>query len=58
MRRNGIEAEANIMSNADVDKVFSGSIPQLYEEYLVPMIFAPYAVDMVQWHPRYLMMSR
>ena len=25
------------------DKVFSGSIPRLYEEYLVPLIFQPYA---------------
>src|ERR1043166_1545992 len=27
------------------DKVFSGSIPQLYEQYLVPLIFRPYAED-------------
>jgi SAM-dependent methyltransferase len=27
------------------DKVFSGSIPQLYEQYLVPLIFRPYAKD-------------
>jgi SAM-dependent methyltransferase len=30
----------------DVDKVFAGSIPALYEEYLVPLIFAPYAEDL------------
>jgi SAM-dependent methyltransferase len=35
------------MSNADSDKVFSGSISRLYETYLVPLIFAPYATDMV-----------
>jgi SAM-dependent methyltransferase len=29
------------------DKVFSGSIPQLYEEYLVPLIFQSYAEDIV-----------
>jgi SAM-dependent methyltransferase len=29
------------------DKIFSGSIPKLYEEYLVPMIFQPYAADLV-----------
>lgn len=35
------------MNNPDSDKVFSGSIPKLYEQYLVPMIFEPYAVDVV-----------
>ena len=28
------------------DKVFAGSIPELYDTLLVPMIFAPYAADM------------
>jgi len=32
------------MSN--IDKVFSGSIPKLYETYLVPLIFEPYARDL------------
>jgi SAM-dependent methyltransferase len=32
----------------DSDKVFAGSIPALYERYLVPMIFAPYAADLVR----------
>ena len=27
------------------DRVFGGSIPQMYEQYLVPLIFQPYAVD-------------
>jgi SAM-dependent methyltransferase len=27
------------------DKVFAGSIPNLYDTYLVPLIFEPYAVD-------------
>jgi SAM-dependent methyltransferase len=31
---------------SDTDKVFSGSIPKLYETYLVPLIFAPYAADL------------
>jgi len=31
---------------SDVDKVFAGSIPRLYEDYFVPLIFAPYASDM------------
>jgi SAM-dependent methyltransferase len=34
------------MSNADIDKVFTGSIPKLYETHLVPMIFEPYAADL------------
>ena len=29
----------------DADRVFAGSIPQMYERYLVPLIFEPYAVD-------------
>jgi SAM-dependent methyltransferase len=35
------------MSTSDTDKVFSGSIPKLYETYLVPLIFEPYAADLV-----------
>jgi SAM-dependent methyltransferase len=31
---------------SDIDKVFSGSIPKLYENYLVPLIFEPYAADL------------
>ena len=34
------------MSNPDTDRIFSGSIPSLYETYLVPLIFEPYAVDL------------
>lgn len=33
--------------NTNTDKVFAGAIPQLYEEYLVPMIFESYAADLV-----------
>jgi len=29
----------------NVDKVFTGSIPQLYESHMVPLIFEPYAAD-------------
>jgi SAM-dependent methyltransferase len=35
------------MSSPDTDKVFSGSISKLYETYLVPLIFEPYAADLV-----------
>ena len=34
------------MNISDTDKVFTGSIPKLYEEYLVPLIFQPYATDL------------
>ena len=34
------------MSNPNGDKIFSGSIPKLYETYLVPLIFEPYAADL------------
>jgi SAM-dependent methyltransferase len=36
------------MSAHESDKVFAGSIPKLYEEYLVPLIFQPYAEDMAR----------
>ncbi|WFU26401.1 methyltransferase domain-containing protein [Bradyrhizobium sp. CB1717] len=34
------------MSNTD--KVFAGSIPKIYDEYLVPLIFSVYAQDMAR----------
>ncbi len=33
---------------AESDKVFAGSIPELYERYLVPLIFEPYALDLAR----------
>lgn len=30
------------------DKVFSGSIPDVYDKFLVPLIFEPYAADLSQ----------
>jgi ubiquinone/menaquinone biosynthesis C-methylase UbiE len=35
------------LNHPNTDKVFTGSIPKLYEEYLVPLIFEPYAEDLV-----------
>ena len=35
------------MSTPEADKVFAGSVPKVYETYLVPLIFEPYAVDLV-----------
>lgn len=34
------------MERSDIDRTFAGSIPQLYERYLVPLIFEPYAADL------------
>ena len=31
---------------AEIDKVFAGSIPEIYDTYLVPLIFEPYAADL------------
>jgi ubiquinone/menaquinone biosynthesis C-methylase UbiE len=31
---------------ATVDKVFAGSIPEIYERLMVPLIFKPYALDL------------
>jgi SAM-dependent methyltransferase len=34
-------------SGSGTDRIFSGSIPRIYETYLVPLIFEPYAADLV-----------
>ena len=34
------------MTAPSSDSTFAGSIPQLYDRYLVPLIFEPYAVDL------------
>lgn len=33
------------MNSPKSDRAFAGSIPQLYDQYLVPLIFEPYAID-------------
>lgn len=33
---------------SQADKVFSGSIPELYDTYLVPLIFESFATDMAR----------
>jgi len=35
------------MSSHGTDKLFAGSIPELYDTHLVPLIFEPYAADLV-----------
>ena len=34
------------MNTSSGDRAFAGSIPQLYEQYMVPLIFDPYARDL------------
>jgi len=36
------------MNASSGDRAFAGSIPQLYEQYLVPLIFDPYARDLTR----------
>ena len=36
------------MSGAEPDKVFAGAIPKFYDQYLVPLIFEPYADDLAR----------
>ncbi len=36
------------MNTSSGDRAFAGSIPQLYEQYLVPLIFDPYARDLAR----------
>ena len=33
---------------SDADKVFAGSIPEIYDQYLVPLIFEGFAQDLAQ----------
>src|SRR6185369_259222 len=33
---------------SSTDKVFAGSIPKIYDEYLVPLIFSHYAADIAR----------
>jgi SAM-dependent methyltransferase len=47
LERNGRDARKNALNSPATDKVFTGSIPKLYEKYLVPLIFEPYAEDLV-----------
>ena len=35
------------MGSSGTDKVFAGSIPKFYDTYLVPLLFEPYATDLV-----------
>jgi len=35
------------VGSSGTDKVFAGSIPKFYDTYLVPLLFEPYATDLV-----------
>ena len=36
------------MAVSQLDTAFSGSVPQVYEQYMVPLIFQPYALDIAE----------
>ncbi|MEJ8840324.1 class I SAM-dependent methyltransferase [Ramlibacter sp. AN1133] len=36
------------MSHDATDRLFAGSIPELYDQHLVPLIFEPYAADLAE----------
>ena len=36
------------MTSSKLDAVFNGSLPVIYQQYLVPLIFEPYAKDIVE----------
>ena len=42
----------------ETDKVFAGSIPENYDRHMVPLIFEPYAADIVRRAGRVLVAER
>jgi len=36
------------VNTRDIDRTFGGSVPELYDTWLVPLIFQPYAVDLAR----------
>ena len=40
--------EPRVVEMLETDKVFSGSIPENYDRYMVPLIFEPFAADLAQ----------
>ena len=45
---NGAFIPGAAMPAPKTDLAFTGSVAQLYERYMVPLIFEPYAVDMAR----------
>src|SRR5262249_42001479 len=41
-------APPKVEMSAQTDKVFAGAIPEVYDRLLVPLIFEPYAADLVR----------
>jgi SAM-dependent methyltransferase len=41
-----MQFEEHASMTVETDRAFAGSIPQLYEQHMVPLIFEPYAVDL------------
>jgi SAM-dependent methyltransferase len=41
-------ARVEFIESGDTDRLFTGSIPKLYETHLVPLIFEPYATDLAR----------
>jgi SAM-dependent methyltransferase len=46
-RRSLLDEANTAMTNSPLDGLFAGSIPKLYDTHMVPLIFEPYAVDLV-----------
>ena len=44
--RPSLSAMAWVIAMLETDKVFAGSVPEKYDRYMVPLIFAPYAADL------------
>jgi hypothetical protein len=40
------QAFSPFMTAPNIDPLFAGSIPEIYDRYLVPLIFEPYAEDL------------
>ena len=41
-----LQADTRAVTSPDLDRLFAGSMPEIYDRYLVPLIFADYAVDL------------
>lgn len=44
----GSSAVPGVKAMLEADKVFAGSIPENYDRYMVPLIFAPFAADLAR----------
>src|SRR5262249_44723563 len=44
----GAGGRRQVMAMLEADKLFAGSVPENYDRYMVPLIFAPYAADLAR----------